>query len=128
MSRQKHVIDFLEKFRFQIEIILYVLFIIAIVFENKIPSQYKYFGQSTLFRALAFILVLATTQFISFTHGLLLALFLVLYISFTPGFKEAFEDLKIVARKQQKWYDETILKENPFLIENDKVNTQAVQS
>jgi hypothetical protein len=57
-----------------------------------------------------------------------LALFVALYISFTPGFKEAFEDLRIVARKQQKWYDEKVLKENPFLMENEKVNTQPVQS
>ena len=111
MSRQKHIIDFLEKFRFQIEIILYVVLILAVVFVNKISSNYKYFG-----------------QYISFSHGLLLALFIALYISFTPGFKEAFEDLRMVARKQKKWYDEKVLKENPYLIENEKVKTQAVQS
>jgi hypothetical protein len=128
MSQQKHIVEFIEKFRLQIEIILYVVLVLAIVFENKIPSDYKYFGQSTLFRVFAFGLVLATTQYISFSHGLLLALFVALYISFTPGFKEAFEDLRIVARKQQKWYDEKVLKENPFLMENEKVNTQPVQS
>ena len=128
MSRQKNIIDFLEKFRFQIEIILYVVLILAIVFVNKISSKYKYFGQSVLLRVVMFCLVLVTAQYISFSHGLLLALFIALYISFTPGFKEAFEDLRIVARKQKKWYDEKVLKENPYLIENEKVNTQAVQS
>ena len=128
MSRQKHIIDFLEKFRFQIEIILYVVLILAIVFVNKISSKYKYFGQSVLFRVIMFGLVLVTAQYISFSHGLLLALFIALYISFTPGFKEAFEDLRMVARKQKKWYDEKVLKENPYLIENEKVKTQAVQS
>lgn len=128
MFQQKHIIEFINKFRFQIEVILYAVLVLGVVFENKIPSAYKYFGQSSLFRVIAVGLVLATTQYISFSHGLLLALFIALYISFTPGFKEAFEDLKIVARKQQKWYDEKVLKENPFLMENEKVNTQAVQS
>ena len=128
MSQQKHLIEFINKFRFQIEVILYVVLVIAIVFENRIPSQYKYFGQSIIFRVIAFGAVLAITQYISVSHGLLLALFIALYISFTPGFKESFEDLRIVARKQQKWYDEKVLGENPFLMENEKVNTQAVQS
>lgn len=125
---KKHVVDFVNKFRSQINIILYVILIVAIIFENKIPSAYKYYGNSSLIRGIAFILVLATVHYISFSHGLLLALFVALYISFTPGFKEAFEDIRIVARKQHRWHDEKILNEDPSLMENEKVNTQAVQS
>jgi hypothetical protein len=59
---------------------------------------------------------------------MLFAMFIVLYVSFTPGIKEAFEDLRIVARKEQKWFDEKILGEEPELMETEKVRTEAVQS
>ena len=58
----------------------------------------------------------------------MLALFVVLYISFTPGIKEAFEDLRIVAKKEGRWWDEKVLGEDPELMETEKVKTEAIQS
>ena len=58
---------------------------------------------------------------------MLLAMFVVLYLSFTPGMKESFEDLRIVAKKKQRWYDEQVIGENPELMETEKVRTEAIQ-
>ena len=61
-------------------------------------------------------------------HALLLALFIVLFISFSPGFIENFENLKLVAKKEQSWFDERVLGEDPEMIETEKVQTQAIGS
>ena len=55
-------------------------------------------------------------------------MFVVLYVSFSPGVNESFEDLRMVARKERRWYDEEVIGENPRLMETEKVRTQAVQS
>jgi hypothetical protein len=61
-------------------------------------------------------------------HSLLLALFIVLFLSFSPGFIESFEDLRIVAKKEVRWFDERVLGEDPELMETEKVATQAIGS
>ena len=76
-------------------------------------------------------------------HGLLLALFVLLYTSLTPGrgTSEGYETVKIVESKKKKknnkldtqtlpkhrWGDELIFDERPTLVENDNVVTEQVQ-
>ena len=101
---------------------------IAIVYVSQIPESYKKYGNNILVRAGFFGLIIATNNYISYMHALLLALFVVLYLSFSPGFIESFEDLRIVAKKESRWYDEKVLGEEPDLMETEKVQTQAIQS
>jgi hypothetical protein len=126
---QKHVSELYNKFETPIHVVLYILLFVIIIYVKDIPSQYKYYGNSVLLRIVLFGLILAITQYISFVHGMLFAMFVVLYISFTPGIKgsEAFEDLRIVAKKEQRWYDEQVLGEDPEFMETEKVKTEAIQ-
>lgn len=124
----KNIQDLYNKFENPIQIILYIVFIVGIIFVNQIPDSYKFYGSNLLVRSALFGLVLATCHYISYTHAMLLAMFTVLYVSFTPGILEAFEDLRIVARKEQRWFDERVLGEDPELMETEKVRTEAIQS
>lgn len=126
---QKHVSELYNKFETPIHIVLYIFLFVIIIYVKDIPSQYKYYGNNVLLRIVLFGLILAITQYVSFVHGMLFAMFVVLYISFTPGIKgsEAFEDLRIVAKKERRWYDEQVLGEDPELMETEKVKTEAIQ-
>lgn len=126
---QKHVSELYNKFETPIHVVLYILLFVIIIYVKDIPSQYKYYGNNILLRIVLFGLILAITQYVSFVHGMLFAMFVVLYISFTPGIKgsEAFEDLRILAKKEQRWYDEQVLGEDPEFMETEKVKTEAIQ-
>lgn len=125
---QKHVSELYNKFETPIHIVLYILLFVIIIYVKDIPSQYKYYGNSILLRIVFFGLTLAITKYISFVHGMLFAMFVILYLSFTPGMKgEPFEDLRIVAKKERRWYDEQVLGEDPELMETEKVKTEAIQ-
>lgn len=126
---QKHVSELYNKFETPINVVLYILLFVIIIYVKDIPSQYKYYGNNILLRIVLFGLILAITQYVSFVHGMLFAMFVVLYISFTPGIKgsEAFEDLRILAKKEQRWYDEQVLGEDPEFMETEKVKTEAIQ-
>ena len=127
-SLKKDLIDLYSKFESPIHIILYFIFAIAVIYVSQIPDRYKYYGNNTILRILFFSMIVGTCKYISYIHSLLLALFVVLYISFTPGMKEAFEDLRIVAKKEGRWWDEKVLGEDPELMETEKVRTEAIHS
>ena len=126
---QKHVSELYNKFETPIQIVLYIFLFAIIIYVKDIPFQYKYCGNNILLRIVFFGLTLVITKYISFIHGMLFAMFVILYLSFTPGIKgEAFEDLRIVAKKERLWYDEQVLGEDPELMETEKVKTEAIQS
>ena len=127
-SLKSHATEFYLKFSNPINNVLYIILMIAIVYVSQIPESYKKYGNNMLVRAGFFGLIIATNNYISYMHALLLALFFVLYLSFSPGFIESFEDLRIVAKKESRWYDEKVLGEEPDLMETEKVQTQAIQS
>jgi hypothetical protein len=127
-SMKKDIIELYSKFETPIHIVLYIGLMTCIIYVKEIPDTYKYYGSNSLLRLVLFGAALAICNYISYVHAMLFAMFVVLYVSFTPGIKEAFEDLRIVARKEQKWFDEKILGEEPELMETEKVRTEAVQS
>ena len=127
-NSKNHLFDFIEKFKIHVHIFLYVILILSVAYVNTIPSNYKYYGSNPFVRLLFFGITLFICKYVSFIHSLLFALFVCLYISFTPGYKESFENLRIVARNERRWLDERILGEDPELMENEKVRTEAVQS
>jgi len=122
---QNHFLDFYKKLEFPFHILLYTALIISIIYIPQIPDNIKMYGSNPLYRIIAFILVLVLTLYISPIHGLLLALVVLLYVSFTPGKNEGYQNSLVTARKQKRWFDEEVLEENPVAYQNDKVTTQA---
>jgi hypothetical protein len=127
-SAKNHVKELYEKFLTPIHVILYFIFAIPILYVSQIPDEYKKYGSNVFVRVILFGLVVLINNYISYIHALLFAMFAVLYVSFSPGVNESFEDLRMVARKERRWYDEEVIGENPRLMETEKVRTQAVQS
>lgn len=126
---QNHLLEFYKKIEFPFHTLLYIALIVAIIYGHQIPDSIKVYGPNPIYRILAFILVLAVTKYISPFHGLLLALVIVLYVSFTPGSNgEGYQNSLIAARNQKRWFDEQVLGENPRSYQNDKVTTQAPNS
>jgi hypothetical protein len=124
----KDISELYNKFETPIHIILYVVLMTGIIYVKEIPDTYKYYGSNILLRLVMFGSALVICNYVSYVHSMLFAMFVVLYVSFTPGIKEAFEDLRIVARKEHKWLDEKLLGEEPELMETEKVRTEAIQS
>jgi len=127
-SVKLHVKELYEKFLTPIHVVLYFILAIPILYVSQIPDEYKKYGGNVFVRVILFGLVVIINNYISYIHALLFAMFVVLYVSFSPGVNESFEDLRMVARKERRWYDEEVIGENPRLMETEKVRTQAVQS
>ena len=124
---QNHFLEFYKKVEYPIHGILYLILMTAIIYGNQIPDSIKAFGPNPIYRVFAFILVLAVSKYISVFHAMLLALLILLHISFTPGL-EGYENSLMTARKQRRWFDEEVLGEKPMAYQNDKVITQAPNS
>ena len=122
----KHFLELASKFETPIHVIAYIVLFVGIIYVKEIPQSIKNYGNNLLVRLILFASIIGLTS-VSFVHGMLLAMFVVLYLSFTPGMKESFEDLRIVAKKKQRWYDEQVIGENPELMETEKVRTEAIQ-
>lgn len=127
-SFKNHMVDLYQKLLTPIHIIFYLLLITAITYVGQIPPQYKHYGNNIFVRAMLFGFIVLVNNYISYLHALLFAIFVLLYVSYTPGFIERFENLRIVARNERRWWDETVLGEDPELVETERVHTQAVQS
>lgn len=124
--KPNHLVEFFKRIEFPLHIIAYILLCLAILYEQQIPDNLKSYGPNPIYRILAFGIIIGIALLISPLHALLIALIVVLYVSSTPGCNtEGYEDTKIVAKKKHKWYDEEVLSENPVLLQNDKVVTQA---
>ena len=127
-SMKFHVTELFEKFQLPIHVLLYVILLTMIVYVSQIPHSFRKYSNNIIVRTLLFGLVLLINNYVSYSHALLFALFVILFISFSPGFVEKFENLRIIAQKEHRWYDERVLGEDPELMETERVNTEAVQS
>lgn len=109
-SIKTHVSELYTKFMTPIHIVLYVILMTAIIYVNQIPDRYKYYGNNVLLRVILFGIALAICEYVSYVHALLFAMFVVLYVSFTPGFKEAFQNqIKKTVDCSRPWWDEVVL-------------------
>ena len=132
-----HLEEFYKKWEAPLHLLAYLVLLIALVNEQMLPDNLKKFGPSPIYRIVAFGVILAIANFVSPLHALLAALIVVLYVSFTPGYAteqtisqtgntESFEDTQVMSKKQKhRWFDEEVLKENPTLIQSERVITQA---
>ena len=124
-----HLTEFFKKIEYPIHLVAYIILAILLAYEQQIPDSFKSYGPNPLFRIVVFIAVIVIGVLISPLHALLLALIVVLFISFTPGYtNEGYEDTQILTKKKQRWFDEQVLSENPILIQSERVITQAPNS
>ena len=140
-----HVFDFYKKIEVQVHIFLYIVLCICITYVQKLPVSVQKYSANPLVRTVLFALILVLCKYVSFIHSLLFALFVLLYLSLTPGAgsSEGYETIKVVEGKKSKkakdscasnsdtpkhrWGDEIIFNERPRLLENDNVVTEQVQ-
>ena len=123
---KKHITDLYDKFNTPIHVVVYIILITAIVYVNQIPEKYKYYGNNIILRLVFFGLVLAICEYVSYVHALLFAMFVVLYISFTPGFREAFQNqTKKSVNCNRPWWDEIVLGVCESEVDNENVTTLA---
>ena len=121
-----HVLDFYKKIEMPLHLMMYIVLIVAILNVQQIPDTLKSYGPNPIYRVLAFAAVLGIGHLVSPLHALLAALFVALYISFTPGYNtEGYEDTQYMDSKKHRWYDEKTLKENPSLMQSSRAITQA---
>ena len=114
-------------------IVLIVLFmVIVIVFLEKIPIEIRKQADSLLGRTLLLTFTVVVVIMYGWPMGILAGLMTALLIGaggVHPVVKEGFSsemNVRIVPGKH-KWFVEKVLGENPLLIEDEVVNTSAVQ-
>ena len=123
---KKHITDLYDKFNTPIHVVVYVVLITAVVYVNQIPEKYKYYGNNVILRLVFFGLILAICDYVSYSHAMLFALFVLLYISFTPGFREAFQNqTKKSVNCSRPWWDEIVLGVCESEVDNENITTLA---
>ena len=124
-----HLTEFFKKIEFPIHLIAYIILGVVIAYEQQVSDSLKSYGPNPFFRIISFIILLAVALLISPLHALLLALVIVLFVSFTPGYNtEGYEDTQLLTKKKHRWFDEEVLSENPIIIQSERVVTQAPNS
>ena len=107
------------------------LMIVLITFNGQIGSTIAGYADSALGRVLGIGLVLAVTQMMGWTYGLLTVVAFLLIVHGSPRLAatgiESFEDLKRQDAKGTKWFVERVLGESPEGITTDNAVTKAVQ-
>ena len=128
---QEQMSDLLSKYGPPTHVILLLTIFMGIVFLPKLPKQVLEHSDAFYGRILHSGLVYYVTQVYGWTTGIVMALFSALLIGAGSNrrlpVKEGFNsDIKLIDSKE-KWFVERVLGENPLLIEDQTVDTSAVQ-
>lgn len=132
---QAQVDDLYHKYEQPLVVLIGLMMVIAIVFLEKIPIEFRKQADSLLGRALLITFTVIMATMYGWPMGILAALMSALLIGaggihpIQKQIKEGFSsevNVRVVPGKH-KWFVEKVLGENPLLIEDDTVNTSAVQ-
>lgn len=127
--------DLFQKYDQPIMILIALAMTIVIVFLEKIPLEIRKQADTLLGRLFLVGLTVLTVQVFGWTMGVLAALMSVLLIGaggvhpVKKAVQEGFSsemNYRIIPSKH-KWFVEKVLGENPLLIEDQTVDTSAVQ-
>ncbi len=131
--------DIVKKYAEPLNLYVGLVLLLGITYVGKLPDWFTYQANSGLGRLLLFGLTVAISELYSWIYALLMALFVVLVLVSAPrttARKEGFQggkgnangnvDVKLVSQKK-RWWSETILDEHPIGIEEDTVQTKAIQ-
>ena len=132
---QAQVDDLYHKYEQPVTILLGLFMVIVIVFLDKIPVEIRKQADSMLGRALLLTFTVIITTLYGWPLGILAGLMMALVIGvggvhpvkkqLQEGFSSEM-NVRLIPGKH-KWFVEKVLGENPLLIEDETVNTSAVQ-
>jgi hypothetical protein len=125
---QQNLMDLVHKYGSPFEILLFGLLILGVVFVPKLPPRFARLADTTLGRLVLVGATFLVVQKYGWAIGFVFALFVGLLISAGHSkTKEGFNtDIRVIPN-QKKWFIESVLDENPTIIEEENVSTQAVQ-
>jgi c-di-AMP phosphodiesterase-like protein len=131
---KEHILDIIKKHAQPLNIYVGIILVLTITYIAHIPKSFAFRANSILGRLALFSITIAVAETYSWIYALLMALFTVLCIAVAPRtFREAFKDapsddidVKMVTQSK-KWWSETVLKEDPVGVEEDRVQTRAIQ-
>jgi hypothetical protein len=129
---QKSLADFFAKTKsFQIGL-LYIFFTLMIVFKEQVPIVVHQQADTFIGRLFIVASVYGITVQYSWILGIIAAIAFALVLGLPHSFQEGFgsggETSFQVIPTTKKWLVEKILKENPVVIEEEKVVTSAINS
>jgi hypothetical protein len=129
-----YVDDLVQKYDLPIEILLGCFMAIIIVFLDKVPLAIRQQADTFMGRALLLVFTALVVASFGWPLGFLAAILSALLIGsgglqqrkvITEGFSP---DMNVrIVPTRHKWYVERVLGENPLLIEDQTVDTSAVQ-
>jgi hypothetical protein len=124
---QQNLMELVQKYGSPFEILLFAMIIFGIVFIPKLPPNITKMADTTLGRLVLVGLTFLVVQKYGWAFGFIFALFVALLIGAghsktNEGFNN---DVRIVPG-EKKWFIERVLHENPTLIEEENVSTQAI--
>ncbi len=132
---REQVDDLYHKYEQPVVLLVGLLMVIIIVFLDKVPVEIRKQADSFLGRALLLTFTLLVTTLYGWPMGVLAAVMTALLIGaggIHPVRKEVKEgfssemQVRLVPGKH-KWFVEKVMGENPLLIEDQTVDTSAVQ-
>jgi hypothetical protein len=126
-----YVVDILKKYATAIDLYIISALVIAIVFVKEIPLNIRALAGSALGRLAIFFGTVLLADNYSWITGLLMAILSLLLLSLGPrtvqeGFQAPYSGMKLITDKE-KWWVERVFKENPIAIQEDSVETKAIQ-
>jgi len=128
---KEHIIDILKKYAQPLNMYIGIALALGITYIGQIPGTVSFQANTFWGRLILFCITIIIADTYSWIYALLMALFAVLLISVSPrtyAYKEGFNDTEVKrVREPHTWWAEKVLQENPLGIEEEVVNTQAVQ-
>lgn len=127
----QQISDIWSKYSPPVQTFFLLAIILAIVFARKLPIELLEFSDSLLGRGVHMGMTYYITQSFGWSMGVLAAVFVGILIGLGSARRiasvEGFNsDIKFI-ENNHKWFIEKVMGENPILIEEDTVSTQAIQ-
>lgn len=134
---QDHFYDLFNKNKYPLHVITILFLTTLTVFIGKVPEEIRIQADTLFGRLFLIFLTLILLLLFGIPTGLLSAVFSVILIGSGGLFsgkenvktEEAFssESITRIIPDKHKWFNEKILGENPLLIEDNTVDTNAIQ-
>ena len=127
-----HVMDLVKKYSAPINLYILSALAIAIVLVKEIPLSVRAFAGTLFGRVLLFSASIALADQYSWISGLFMAILSLLLLSLGPrtiaeGFQSPYDKTMKIVDSEKKWWVERVFKENPIAIEEEGVETSAIQ-
>jgi len=127
---KEYMMDIVQKQWSPIEVYILIILGLGIVFVREIPLKVRRMAETFIGRIVLFSVSIFLTMYSPWINGVLFVIFSLLVLSMSPrsseGFNNSNTSVKIVADKKL-WFVEALLKERPKIIEDDEVQTSAIQ-